>query len=174
MSGENEEDKVLLHQETAKTSYAAAYAELFPDMMPVPEEVGVSCCAQFGVTREAVRRRPRKDYIRYRDWLVQTELSDDTSGRVFEYSWHSKHCVPHILCTEKPLTLDRTVIFGKDPVYCPSAEDCYCKLYGFCDLECEDEGTCSSRYVLPKYSSMPKGWPLIGFNKMPRKFSGPL
>jgi len=66
------------------------------------------------------------------------------------------------------------VIFGKEPVYCPSAPDCYCNVYGMCDLECEDEGTCSSRYMLPKFASMPEGWPTIGFDKKEREFHGPL
>lgn len=65
------------------------FMELFPDT-PVPESVGVSCCAQFGVTRAKVLERPKSDYERYRRWLSETDLTDDLSGRIMEYSWHSK------------------------------------------------------------------------------------
>jgi Protein of unknown function (DUF3431) len=65
------------------------YRELFPTR-EVPEAVGVSCCAQFGVTRWKIRERPKFDYERFRTWLLETSLSDDMSGRIMEYSWHSK------------------------------------------------------------------------------------
>lgn len=80
------------------------FMELFPGT-PVPESVGVSCCAQFGVTRAKVLERPKSDYERYRRWLSETDLSDDLSGRIMEYSWHSKstsgRCTPphHVSCT---------------------------------------------------------------------------
>lgn len=64
------------------------FVELFPDM-PVPEEVGVSCCAQFAATRSKIQERPRSDYEHYRKWLLETPLRDDMSGRILEYSWHS-------------------------------------------------------------------------------------
>lgn len=48
----------------------------------VPQEVGVSCCLQFAVSREAVRRRPREECERWRGWLLVTLLADDLSGRV--------------------------------------------------------------------------------------------
>lgn len=55
----------------------------------VPDVVGASCCAQFAVSRDKVLERPRSDYVRFRKWLIDTELDDAISGRVFEYSWHS-------------------------------------------------------------------------------------
>ncbi|KAJ6155874.1 hypothetical protein N7470_006440 [Penicillium chermesinum] len=69
------------------------FQELFPDL-PVPREVGVSCCAQFGVSRDKVLERPKSDYEHFRKWLVHTDLSDDLSGRIMEYSWHSKIFLP--------------------------------------------------------------------------------
>lgn len=62
----------------------------------MPEVVGVPCCSQFAVSRDQVLRRPKADYERYYNWVLSTELSDDVSGRVLEYSWH--------------------IIFGMDPV----------------------------------------------------------
>ncbi|KAI0432305.1 hypothetical protein F5Y09DRAFT_353780 [Xylaria sp. FL1042] len=73
----------------AKHIYKKAFEELLPEL-PVPEMVAVSCCSQFGVARNTIRRRPKEDYIRYRRWLIETPLDDSLSGRVFEFSWHSK------------------------------------------------------------------------------------
>ncbi|KAH8745156.1 hypothetical protein BGZ57DRAFT_858600 [Hyaloscypha finlandica] len=79
----------------------------------VPEIVGQPCCAQFAVSRLQVMKRPLEDYIRYRQWVLDTELDDDESGRVMEFLWH--------------------VIFGKEPLFCPEPSTCYCKVYGRCD-----------------------------------------
>ncbi|KAM5483124.1 hypothetical protein McanCB56680_003182 [Microsporum canis] len=81
-------------------------------VVPVPEIVMVACCAQFAVSREQVRLRPLEDYVHFRQWLFDTSLNDATSGRVFEYLWH--------------------IIFGKNAVYCPEEDTCYCKVYGRC------------------------------------------
>ncbi|XHF99427.1 hypothetical protein AWENTII_002929 [Aspergillus wentii] len=81
--------------------FKTGFMELFPGA-DVPEEVGVSCCAQFGVTRDKVLERSKKDYEHFREWLSETSLPDDLSGRIMEYSWH--------------------MIFGKEPVHCPKAE----------------------------------------------------
>lgn len=82
----NASDKAV----TAKEIYKEAFEELMPGV-PVPERVGVSCCSQFAVSRDAIRSRPREDYVRWRAWLLATPYSDDLSGRVFEYLWHSKY-----------------------------------------------------------------------------------
>ena len=61
-----------------------------------PERVGAACCAQFAVSREQVLKRPLEDYVKFRDWILETEESDAKSGRVMEFLWH--------------------VIFGRDAV----------------------------------------------------------
>lgn len=73
--------------------YKKAFERLFPEEQ-VPVAVGVSCCAQFAATREKVRERSREEYVKYREWILETELGDAISGRVFEYSWHSKFSFP--------------------------------------------------------------------------------
>ncbi|KAK3185822.1 hypothetical protein K4F52_005478 [Lecanicillium sp. MT-2017a] len=73
---------------TAKRVYKKGFEELFPGE-PIPESVGVACCSQFAVRRETVRARPRADYIRYRKWLIESDLHDQLSGRILEYSWHT-------------------------------------------------------------------------------------
>lgn len=85
-------DPATDQEKTIQEIFKSAFEELLPGM-PVPEEVGVPCCSQFAVTRDTIKRRPREDYVRFRNWLIKTELSDGLSGRVLEYSWHSE-CVP--------------------------------------------------------------------------------
>ena len=124
--------------------YKTGFMELFGPETPVPKEVGASCCAQFGVTANKVSQRPKSDYEHFRNWLFNTPLSDDLSGRIMEYSWH--------------------MIFGMDSVYCPSAGDCYCKVFGLCELTCFDDSACLDRYSLPPYSTLPRGWPFFGWH----------
>ncbi|GFF22290.1 hypothetical protein IFM46972_00232 [Aspergillus udagawae] len=95
-----------------------ASAEMAADAAPQqkflakPKEVGAACCAQFAVSREQVLQRPRDDYIRFRQWVIDTDKDDASSGRVMEFLWH--------------------VIFGQEAVYCPDEEVCYCQVYGKC------------------------------------------
>lgn len=76
-------------------AYPDQFRLLFPDT-PVPEVVGAPCCSQFSVSRAQVLRRPKSDYERYRRWLVKTKLPNDVSGRILEYTWHSK-CFPRAM-----------------------------------------------------------------------------
>jgi len=74
--------------------------------------VWAPCCAQFAVSREAIYQRPLADYVSMRQWLMETELDDARSGRVFEFLWH--------------------VIFGQEATFCPDQKKCYCEVYGRC------------------------------------------
>ena len=62
-------------------------AELQNPML-FPQQVGAACCAQFAVSRDQVLRRPREDYIRFREWVTQTDKDSASSGRVMEFLWH--------------------------------------------------------------------------------------
>ncbi|KAI9845306.1 MAG: hypothetical protein M1837_004928 [Sclerophora amabilis] len=109
---------------------AAQYARSFKTLFPgrdLPDQVAVSCCSQFAVTRGKVHERPRTDYENYRTWLLDTPLEDKLSGRIMEYSWH--------------------LIFGMPPVHCPDEQTCYCETFGLCDLACTEHGC--GRYVYP-------------------------
>ncbi|KAI9820900.1 MAG: hypothetical protein M1832_003533 [Thelocarpon impressellum] len=91
----------------------ALWAELFNTTeAAAPAEVAAACCAQFAVSRDRVRARPRDFYERTRAWLLDTDLTDAKSGRVMEFLWH--------------------VIFGMDAVHCPVPAVCYCETYGRC------------------------------------------
>lgn len=80
---------------TTEIAFAGAWIRIFNNTN-VPEIVGAPCCAQFAVSKKQVLARPLSDYQHYHNWLMETELDDETSGRVFEYLWH--------------------IIFGQDPV----------------------------------------------------------
>jgi hypothetical protein len=128
---------------TTEFAYPAAFKALFPGE-DLPDVVGVACCAQFALTRQKIRERPISDYHRYRNWIMNTHLEDHVSGRVLEYSWH--------------------IIFGRSAVHCPNAKVCYCKVYGLCGLECSEEGKCGERWPFPPFSTLPNGWPGIGWD----------
>lgn len=73
-------------------AFGKEFIKLFPDKVAkgeIPEAVAVSCCAQFAVTAAMVLQKPRSEYVRIRNWLIETTLDDSVSGRILEYSWHS-------------------------------------------------------------------------------------
>jgi hypothetical protein len=118
--------KSMIVEPTVENFYSFSFSSIFPGKK-LPEVVGAGCCSQFAVTSKTIRRNKRDDYIRIRQWLLDTEIPDYMSGRVLEYSWH--------------------ILFGKNAVHCPSTEECYCKVYGSCDLDCM-EGDCGT-YLYP-------------------------
>ncbi len=124
------------------SEYYFAWEIFFPGV-PVPETVAAPCCAQFAVSKAQVLQRPVSDYERYRQWLWDTGLPGGRSGRIMEYMWH--------------------VIFGKEAILCPDTEECYCKKFGLCDLDCREEGKCEGRYWdMGVDTTLPKGWPEQG------------
>jgi Protein of unknown function (DUF3431) len=101
--------------QSAQTSraYGEAWIYMFGgDNSTLPQTVATPCCSQFAVSSWQVHMRPRTDYERYRQWVLDTPLSDEISGRVMEYIWH--------------------VIFGKEPVWCPELHECWCQQFGRC------------------------------------------
>ena len=54
----------------------------------IPQQVGAACCAQFAVSRDQVMKRPRDDYVKFRQWVIDTDKTDASSGRVMEFLWH--------------------------------------------------------------------------------------
>lgn len=95
-------------------AFERIWKEIFGADQQVPRRIGTPCCAQFAVTKEAVRKRTKEDWVGYRKWLLNTKEDDEMSGRVFEYLWH--------------------ILFGREEVMCKKYNDCYCEVYGMlCD-----------------------------------------
>lgn len=74
------------HLRETEDAIAEAWEKLFPDS-EVPHTLASPCCAQFAVTRAAMMTRSMDDYIRLRNWLLDTKLADEVSGRVLEKLW---------------------------------------------------------------------------------------
>jgi hypothetical protein len=123
-------------------AYRDNFVSLFPER-PIPDVIAQPCCAQFAVSREQIRQLPKHRYTQYRDWLMETELEDYVSGRILEFGWH--------------------MIFGREPVHCPNVQDCYCKTFGICNLEC-DRSRCKNRWRVPRSLDLPLGWPDVGWD----------
>lgn len=75
-----------LYREQAEGAIAGNWKQLFPGER-LPATLASPCCAQFAVTRTAVQRRPRADYWRMREWLLDSLATDEVSGRVLEKLW---------------------------------------------------------------------------------------
>ncbi|RMZ12076.1 hypothetical protein D0862_02759 [Hortaea werneckii] len=100
-----------LHEDTEK-AVSQSWRQLFPNE-PLPETIAAPCCAQFAVTRQAILRRSQADFERMRQWLMETLMTDELSGRVFEKLW--------------------AYIFTGEAVHCPPPQMCACKYFGRCD-----------------------------------------
>lgn len=88
-----------------------SWKQLFPNET-VPEVLSQPCCSQFAVSSERVRNVSLDEYVSYRDWLLDTELGDNLSGRVWEYVWQW--------------------LFTGQSEFCPEETSCYCEGYGVC------------------------------------------
>lgn len=98
---------------TAEIAFSEAYIYFFGEnISAVPAKVGTPCCSQFAISRDQAWKNSQSDYVRHRGWLLETRLDSDVSGRVMEYMWH--------------------IIFGKDPVWCPVLQTCWCEQFGRC------------------------------------------
>jgi hypothetical protein len=131
------------------------------------DTVRSQCCAQFVVSRERMWQHTREEYVALRQWLLdggvdgdgrrqgrradQAAPQDDrVAGRVLSYLWH-------ILFAK--MDADGTVDLAQlNREACPSAEDCYCRLYGRCGLQCPNSGTCLGQYQIPQYYKLPDDW----------------
>lgn len=98
-----------------KTEERFFTSELWQQLHPgasFPASISQPCCAQFAVSRDRIRSRSQGEYIRYRNWLLDTELPDEISGRIMEYTWQ--------------------YIFAGVSEFCPPIHACYCDGYGVC------------------------------------------
>ena len=64
----------------------------------VPQDIGHQCCAQFALTRERIRERPRNDYVRVLYWIATTDMTDNYGiGWLVEKLWHILFGMPAVL-----------------------------------------------------------------------------
>lgn len=94
-----------------ETIFHDARTNLFQSEFGHKETIAATCCAQFVVSKEAVRGRSLQFYKDAKAWIINSENTDWAIGRVFEYSWH--------------------IIFGKPAIHCPDQETCRKNLYGY-------------------------------------------
>ncbi|RDW68787.1 DUF3431 domain-containing protein [Aspergillus mulundensis] len=152
-------------------------------MLSRHEAVRAQCCAQFVVSKERIRSHSREEYVALRQWLLDgadagtgaalnsgsgsrvvrghglAPKDDRVAGRIISYIWHI-------------LFLDVTGAAGRwggsggegsagmeldvlNRAACPSAQDCYCRLYGRCDLQCRSPGSCVGQYSIPPGYQVP-------------------
>jgi hypothetical protein len=129
------------------------------------------CCAQFVVSRDSIWQHSRDEYVTLRQWLLDGSSSsgeqsinrnaaprnDKVAGRILSYVWR-------ILFLQQGQNLSPDTGSGIDLEWlndqaCPRADECYCRLYGRCNLErCTSPGTCYGQYHLPTDFKLPKDW----------------
>ncbi|KEF62687.1 uncharacterized protein A1O9_00660 [Exophiala aquamarina CBS 119918] len=102
----------LIHKPEEPKLTSQLFHDLHGTDTPIPAAISQPCCAQFAVSRDRIIQRPRDFYVRYRDWILSTELDDKDSGRLLEYSWQ--------------------YIFTGNFEFCPIMHRCYCDGYGIC------------------------------------------
>ncbi|KAF7198328.1 hypothetical protein HII31_00067 [Pseudocercospora fuligena] len=116
-------------------------------MLGRSDAVRAQCCAQFVVSRERIWQHSREEYIALRQWLLEAAPADDKiSGRILSYIWH--------ILFLAPATGD-VDLAQLNSVACPSAAECYCRLYGRCELQCEKPDRCRGQYAIPKGYRLP-------------------
>ena len=135
------------------------------------DAVRSQCCAQFVVARHSIWRWEREEYVALRQWLLDGSAgsgtaantaapSDDrVAGRILSYVWHILFIREARFNSQGPLS---GVQSGVDlqrlnSLACPRAEECYCRLYGRCGLECSS-GSCLGQYHLPQDLKLPEDW----------------
>ncbi|KAL4804655.1 hypothetical protein BDV18DRAFT_26620 [Aspergillus unguis] len=132
------------------------------------EAVRSQCCAQFVVSRERIRGHSKEEYVALRQWLLDgaevvgnsramqrvgfAPKDDKVAGRIISYIWHILFLdVGSSSGYEGGIDLDLL-----NRAACPSAEDCYCRLYGRCGLKCRSPGSCLGQYRVPPGYKVPK------------------
>lgn len=107
----NMEAKVQDPLKQEEVYFSRVWSELHGDD-PMPKTLGAPCCSQFAASRERLRSVSLERWKKYRDWIINTELDDIISGRIWEFTWFY-------------------ILTGKT-TYCPSMNVCYCDGFGLC------------------------------------------
>lgn len=78
----------------------------------IPEILATPCCSQIAVTKQLIRSVPREQYRHHINWLLETKLPDNISGRTWEHMWQ--------------------YLFLQKAIDCPLEHKAYCRLYHIC------------------------------------------
>ncbi|TID25849.1 hypothetical protein E6O75_ATG03712 [Venturia nashicola] len=115
------------------------------------------CCAQFVVSRESILQHEKEEYVALRQWLLDegsgaAPANNKYAGRILSYVWHIL-----FLSREKVgVPGEGLSLESLNREACPSAEECYCRIYGRCGLEGCKKGSCRGQYSLPKNLKVPE------------------
>ena len=148
-----------------------AFAALFGgDASGRADAVRAQCCAQFVVSRENVWQHSRDEYMALRQWLLDSSKNgkgkapnaapsnDLVAGRILSYTWHILFLRTELV-EEKVSSPGHVDLQRLNSLACPRADECYCRLYGRCNLEgCLYPGRCSGQYRLPPNFKLPDDW----------------
>lgn len=153
-------------------------------MLGRSDAVRAQCCAQFVVSRENVWQHSRDEYVALRQWLLDgSEASssmvgrgrdagrsniikntaaprdDRVAGRILSYVWHIIF-MPHSASRIAPEEGGEGGIDleSLNALACPSAGECYCRLFGQCGLNGCSTGHCPGQYRLPSDFKLPEDW----------------
>ncbi|GFF43378.1 hypothetical protein IFM58399_06929 [Aspergillus lentulus] len=139
------------------------------------DAVRSQCCAQFVVARKNIWRHSRAEYVALRQWLLDgmgagpsrrkgagpsrrkgaAPPDDRVAGRILSYIWHILFIDPEDLRAGTGNGVDLGLL---NEQACPRADECYCRLYGLCNLRCTSPGSCRGQYTLPKDLKLPADW----------------
>lgn len=141
------------------------------------DAVRSQCCAQFVVARDRVWQHSRDEYVALRQWLLDGSSDSDinghsrsrnvaprddrVAGRIVSYLWHILFIQQGQSSAQKSVSdaYDGIDLERLNELACPPAEDCYCRLYGRCDLQgCRSPGHCDRQYLLPPGFQLPSDW----------------
>jgi len=133
------------------------------------DAVKSQCCAQFIVSHANIHQHSREEYFALRQWLLDAgnspnsaPLDDRISGRIMSYLWHILFLPQQGYAPRPSAGLHDTETVNLDRLNlmaCPSAAECYCRLYGRCGLESQcTDGECRGQYTLPSDYKLPADW----------------
>lgn len=119
--------------------------------------VRAQCCAQFVVAQDRIWQHSHEEYIGLRQWLLDgtqfqnhhvAPRDDRVAGRILSYIWH-------ILFMQQG-DIDLALL---NTQACPPANECYCRLYGRCNLKgCTSDESCHGQYRVPPGFKLPDNW----------------
>ena len=124
------------------------------------------CCAQFVVSRDGIWQHSRDEYVALRQWLLDgsshkhsqnpkvAPQDDRVAGRILSYVWH----ILFIKQDDSGGQDSGVDLERLNTLACPSAAECYCRLYGRCNLQRCTADSCLGEYILPKDLKLPNDW----------------